>query len=488
MASKTKQKTRSKGTGTIYKDRNRFYFKVRINGKAKTTLLRNADDTPCTNVPDAEKAAERLRPILLASTKEEIALHIADAKKIKKRSGLLLSNVWHTFVKSPSRPDCKDTTLNNHSNSWEYFLRWVTAKHPEATRAAEIDVDIAKEYFADQMSRGLSGRTFNFYLASLRLVYQNIMEQGAIDENPFLSVVKRVEETQARREFTAEQVASIFEGFDTGFYYDTTFEVLGTGRTRVKREKHLEYVPMHKEQMKVLLNLCCWTGCRGQDGCLMTWDAIDFKNNRITYIPIKTARKTRQRGVTLPLHPNLRAALIDALQWRNTNRPDEDYVIPAVAERYNRNATGVQKDVMKIIRCATGLETTVKAKGERRKYKVNAYSLHSFRHTFVSFCANAGVPLAIVAEIVGHGNPAMTRHYSHISDVAKSEAINALPVFAVNVPVSSEDIIDVVPIREQLATSEPERRALHDHADSLPIETINQILDYIATRTHEGKQ
>jgi hypothetical protein len=94
---------------------------------------------------------------------------------------------------------------------------------------------------------------------------------------------------------------------------------------------------------------------------------------------------------------------------------------------------------MKIIRCATGMGTTAnKDRSQRqRKLAANVYSLHSFRHTFVSFCANAGVPLAVVAEIVGHGNPAMTEHYSHISTAAKQEAINALP-FLQELPASKE--------------------------------------------------
>ena len=83
---------------------------------------------------------------------------------------------------------------------------------------------------------------------------------------------------------------------------------------------------------------------------------------------------------------------------------------------------------MKIIRCATGLETTGKKSVGQRIKNPNLYSLHSFRHTFVSFCANAGVPLDVVASIVGHGSTAMTRHYAHISDAAKSKAIDALPV------------------------------------------------------------
>ncbi len=54
-------------------------------------------------------------------------------------------------------------------------------------------------------------------------------------------------------------------------------------------------------------------------------------------------------------------------------------------------------------------------------------SFHSLRHTFVSLAANAGVPLAIVQAIVGHSNPAMTRHYFHESTDALKNAVATLP-------------------------------------------------------------
>lgn len=99
---------------------------------------------------------------------------------------------------------------------------------------------------------------------------------------------------------------------------------------------------------------------------------------------------------------------------------------------------------MKIIHCATGEETTADKAHlpGQRKLSANIYSLHSFRHTFVSFCANAGVPLAVVAEIVGHGNPAMTEHYSHISTETKREAVQSLPSILPAQVNEDENVID----------------------------------------------
>ena len=55
MARTSKQ--RAHGTGSIYKEGKRFYFKIRINGKQKTQLLRDQHDQSVTTRQEAEKAA-----------------------------------------------------------------------------------------------------------------------------------------------------------------------------------------------------------------------------------------------------------------------------------------------------------------------------------------------------------------------------------------------------------------------------------------------
>ena len=192
----------------------------------------------------------------------------------------------------------------------------------------------------------------------------------------------------------------------------------------------------------------------------MKWDNVDWVNRQITYVPRKTAKKTGYRAVSLPIHPNLLSALEKAKEWRSENQPGEDYILPKVAHRYLTNPSGIQKDVMKIIRCATGLETTGHKSNSQRALNPNLYSLHSFRHTFVSFCANAGVPLDVVASIVGHGSPAMTRHYAHISDAAKGKAIQALPVLRLS----------------DAPESDPEKEGLLKELSSLSAEQLAELI------------
>ena len=49
------------------------------------------------------------------------------------------------------------------------------------------------------------------------------------------------------------------------------------------------------------------------------------------------------------------------------------------------------------------------------------------RHSFVTLAAEAVVDEPTLMDMVGHGSPAMTRIYNHISDARKQEAVEKLP-------------------------------------------------------------
>ena len=474
MPSKTALRTREKGTGTVYKEKNRFYLKIIINGKTKTTMLRNEDGSPCTTRKEADRAADGMRKILFADTLEETAHFVQEAKRLKRQSGLLLARAWEVYLKQPDRPDSGESTLGKYKSAFEAFLAWIGRQYPKRQLVADVDHDIAWEYMQVITQSGDSNATYNKYLQTMRLIFKHLMIPAALDANPFDGIPKKPIASTSRKEFTPEQVKAIFDGFDNGFFYETETEALAEGRKRKRRIKRIEYKPMFKDEMRVLLLLCCWTGCRGQDGCLMEWSNIDFERRLISYIPRKTARKTGYRKVTLPMKTELYEALLEALKWKSDNKARENYILPKVADRYLRNPSGVQKDVMKIIHCATGEETTASKDHShgQRKLAANVYSLHSFRHTFVSFCANAGVPLAVVAEIVGHGNPAMTEHYSHISTESKRSAIMALPSFSTPAPQRQDDVVIDEPLSLQ-------RKAIADaleKADSKLLDEVEQLL------------
>ena len=425
MASKTKRKRRTKGEGSLIKRRNHYYFRQLVGDRKVEIALKNEDGSLCTTKDQASKAVGRMdRSVLELDTQEKIVQKVAEIRHLKVVHQAKASDVWQLYINSSSRPDTGKRALAEQRNMFHRFGDWMQEHYhcglDGVTPAA------ASEYMHEVGER-VSNRTFNGYAQTLRLIYRTVYKQLGIAENPFDDIRHRPLETVSRKEFTEEQVQKIFAGFKDGFFYETEMEGLGPGRKRIREKKRLEFRPLYKDEMEVLMKLCCYCGCDGQSGCLMKWENIDFEQNLINYVRHKTRKKTNGLIISLPIHSVLREALLKAQGWRKAGNP---YILPNVADRYIRNRHGVQKDAIRIISCALGVKTTTNDAEGKRALGANVYSLHSFRHTFVSFCANAGVPLAIVAEIVGHGNPAMTRHYAHVNNAAKENAISVLPMLA----------------------------------------------------------
>ena len=68
-----------------------------------------------------------------------------------------------------------------------------------------------------------------------------------------------------------------------------------------------------------------------------------------------------------------------------------------------------------------------KGKGRGSHRTSNGLSFHSLRHTAVSLLKDAGIPEAVVMELVGHDSKAMSAHYTHVGAEALEKAVAALP-------------------------------------------------------------
>ena len=169
-----------------------------------------------------------------------------------------------------------------------------------------------------------------------------------------------------------------------------------------------------------------YTGLRLGDCCRLDWSQINIAEGVIQVVPRKT-RRHHQRLVTIPIHPALGAALLDQVKMKGEGEQRMVFsgpVLPMVAEMYARSRWQVSDELARIFRAAN-IQMSVKLEG--RKHRTPEATFHSLRHTFVSFAANAGVPLHVVQSIVGHESTAMTRHYYHENLSALKSAVAAIP-------------------------------------------------------------
>ena len=76
-----------------------------------------------------------------------------------------------------------------------------------------------------------------------------------------------------------------------------------------------------------------------------------------------------------------------------------------------------------------GLSTQETVKGLKRK--VSKRGFHSFRHSFITECARADVPVGAIQKWIGHKSEDVTRIYEHWKkDQQEEQVIRALPSFA----------------------------------------------------------
>ena len=207
--------------------------------------------------------------------------------------------------------------------------------------------------------------------------------------------------------------------------------------------------PLNEWHLLILIGI--YTGLRLGDCCRLDWSQINIAQGVIQVVPRKT-RRHHQRMVTIPIHQALGAALVapqsksegegeqrnlstcaaglegNANHLCSTSTSNFAFrsgpVLPTIAEMYERSRWRVSHELTRIFKQAN-IQTSVRLEGRRRRTPEATF--HSLRHTFVSFAANAGVPLHIVQSIVGHESTAMTRHYYHENLAALKSAVAAIP-------------------------------------------------------------
>lgn len=377
----------------------RFYywkFKNPLTGKYTQRVIRNAEGASVSVRTEAEaivrlQAVER-RKIETLESQAEYLTKIAELKRLIRVADISLDDIWTAYLRNPTRPDSGKVTLKGYQDALSLFLRWLKSNYPAINTVQDISPRIAEAFAVSYWNTGISEQTYNARIGACKLIFRILTG----DENPFGNIRKKHENKQSRNAFSLEQLQAI-----SALLEDSSYRML------------------HKEQMKLMMLIMLYTGCRGEDACLMKWESINLAARQITYIPLKTARRKAQ-SLVVPMADVLHEALESATLLRHN-----EYVLPDVAERYLRIPSGVSKDISKLLQDA-GIQTTERPMNLHRKKPVVRYSMHSFRHTFCTLSINRGISLPVIQSIVGHSTALMTSHYSHISLESKRKAIQAI--------------------------------------------------------------
>jgi integrase len=373
--------------GGLQKRGNTWYAVYRQNGKQVWKS---------TGATRESVAKERLQDIIapLNATDQARALREAadTAYELKGQlvgRSLRIAEIWDKFQKSPERLDAASSTMEMYKGQLDRFIRWITLHRPKYKAMADVTDQVARDY-AENLSTATGSPTYNKHITLLSMVWKIVGRAIGWKENPWTAIAKKRSVSVSRRDLTVEEIRKLITA--------------ATG------------------EWKDLIVIGLYTALRLADAATLRWNEVDLDQRKIVRAPRKTVRRTG-KSVSVPIFQDL----AEVLRRRRAEVPDgETYVLPEIARLYDKDPTRVSKLISRIFDAAEIQRTTDETAPGRMRPSVSA-GFHSLRHTFVSLCSTANIPVAVVQSIVGHGNPAMTRHYTHIGDEAAKSAVATLP-------------------------------------------------------------
>jgi integrase len=394
-----------KTTGWLFTRNGNYYAGWKADGNVFRRALRNDQGQPITSKREAEEAKQILIHPFTLPNKVEVLQSLAgklDGAKAElarwekqqdeeQHPALPITQAWTEFLASPNRPDSGPETLYQYECQWSRFASWMKEKHPNKLTLRDVSKEIAEEY-AGTMNHGtLSANTYNKHLGLLTLVFRVVKRKARITDNPWEEIQRKRLATHSRRELTLDELRKVCQSAEG--------------------------------ELKLLLALGVYTGLRLGDCAGLRWAEVDMGQNVIRRIPNKTARRN-PKPVIVPLHP----VLHDMLAAIPAEQRGE-CVLQELAKLYAYRSDSVTDRVQAHFK-ACGLrlhKAGTGPKSEDGQRAVIEVGFHSLRHTFVSLCRESNAPLAVVESIVGHSSPAMTRHYTHVGELAAGRAVALLP-------------------------------------------------------------
>jgi integrase len=247
--------------------------------------------------------------------------------------------------------------------------------------------------FRDRSAAKASAKTANNKLKIVRTMLQTAWRDGFIVENPAAKVSPLKTEESIRRPFTLAELKKL----------------LGVAT----------------DEWRGLVLVGIYTGQRLKDVASLHWNNVDLSRNEITL----TTSKTKRRQF-IPIARTLQNYFAEIPAVDNPRAP----VFPkacAVVEK-DGDVGRLSQQFYELLVVA-GLVAARLGKDESRgvgrkgKRLRNEITFHSLRHTATSLLKNAGVSEAVTRDIIGHDSEQMSRHYTHIEDAAKREALDKLP-------------------------------------------------------------
>lgn len=252
-----------------------------------------------------------------------------------------------------------------------------------------------------RLAAGLSPTSVDFEMKLIRSILKRAMLAGRIPTNPALNVPLLNRKGAVRGVFEPEQVRALLAACD--------------GFCRRGQDAGRDW--------RGAMLVAFYAGARLSDVANLRWENVDLGKGILRYTEKKKRFATE---IVVPLHPELKGHLIELVA------PPVDpgaFLFPALAGRETGGANGLSREFVMLMDRAGIERRVIRSGGGSETRGRNIYDLgeHSFRHSFNSHLARAGVPEDVRQRLCGHDSKEVNRRYTHHEIEALRASVEMLP-------------------------------------------------------------
>ncbi len=259
-------------------------------------------------------------------------------------------------------------TLRSYQTDLDQFEGYAIPYIEEEEGLDRADTKLIRSWIAHLMESGVSVRSVNRKITTLKTFYKFMMREQHIKINPMDKVVSP-RSTKTLPAFVEEEK---MEALLDSYSFGTDFK---------------------GARNKLIIELLYLTGMRLSELIMLEDGSIDQFNHTIRV----TGKRNRQR--IIPVEKTAIGIIRDYIILRNEIFPEPLTTRLLVTDR---GKALYPKFVYKVVNNYLGLVTTMQKR-----------SPHILRHTFATHMLNRGADLNAIKEILGHANLSATQVYTH---------------------------------------------------------------------------
>jgi integrase len=371
---------------TVRQHRARQYAKVFDQRKRRVRGLweRNQTFYAQLTVDDEATGKKAVRRVRLEDSEGKPVSTVADAVRVMRK--LKVKREDNELKLSPKRTPAFGEYAKQYLDYCEALKnKTKNTIHRECTsinalssvigelRMKEITKAVVMRYMATRKRQGMSGRSINLEIVTLRNVLRHAIAEGLLVNLQIEGVQWLHQEAKKRRLVTPDEIERICQA------------AVAEG-------------PMTGQMLSDFIQMMAYSGGRWAETLRLRWQGVDLVNAQLTFGSDGQTKNRKARVVDF--NPKLKALLCDMEKRR---QPDSDFIFPS-PRRGDADAPTVTLN-----------KALTKA---REKAKIPDFTCHLCRHFFISMCVMSGIDFMTIAKWVGHqdGGVLIGKVYGHLSN------------------------------------------------------------------------